>query len=444
MASTLETLPVELIEIIVKLLNFQDIASLRRTSRAIESKASHASFARRFSRKNFKLETKTLEKLARLSNESYSTSRLQHCTIIGIVGLEEAASESQLNEHTRLLTVIFRNLKKNIQAGSIASLCLRVLLRITRRTTHMWPETWATARRTFEITMAALSESSLCVDEHLDLFGSVPSCSLEYTAFLGLAQRPGCPASIFKHLKRLTLSLSSPVVDNMDTQYLLPTPALDAVSQSEHVASALETILHMSAIMPELESLDIHWFNIGRNPLNSSVQPPVHRDITTCSSPFALKDCTLRGLYISGINLLHFIMATKPKVLRLKDINLVTGTYAPSFRYMTLPESPTTHCQFEELHQGRYIVHFNMPEKSEESGESATKIGSTTFSRQIIGLEQEGIAHRLRLVLHPRAKEYARWRQHMLPEYGPPVSRSVAFIPQHGRHIDIEIGARLS
>lgn len=212
MASALETLPVELIETIVKLLKFQDVASLRRTSRTIESKASHASFARRFYRKNIKLETKTLEKLARLSNESYSTSRLQHCTITGIVGLREAASESQIDEHTRLLTTIFRNLKKYIQAGSIASLCLRVVLRITRRTAHMWPETWATARRTFEITMAALSESNLGVDEHLDLFGSVPSCSLEYTAFLGLAQRP-CPANIFKHLKRVTLSLSSPVVD---------------------------------------------------------------------------------------------------------------------------------------------------------------------------------------------------------------------------------------
>lgn len=199
----------------------------------------------------------------------------------------------------------------------------------------------------------------------------------------------------------------------------------------------------MSTIMPELESFDLHWFNIGQNTLNSPVQPPAHRDITTCSSPFALKDCTLRGLYISGINLLQFIMSTDPKVLRLKDINLVTGTYASSFRYMTLPDSPTTHCQFEELCQGRHIVHFNILEKSEESEEGAAKLGPTTFSRQIIGLEQEGIAHQLRPVLDPRAKEYARWRQHLLPEYGPPVSRSVAFIPQNGRHIDIEIGARL-
>ncbi|KAI0453333.1 hypothetical protein F5B21DRAFT_525888 [Xylaria acuta] len=443
MASSLETLPVELIEIIVKLLNFRDVASLRRTSCVIERKASHGSFLRRFRRKNVKLETKTLKKLAQLSKESYSTSRLRHCTVTGIVGLEEAAPECQIDEHAHLLAAIFRNLKKNIQAGSVASLSLRVLLRITRRTAHVWPETWATARRTFEITMAALNESGLSVDEHLDLFGSVPSCSLEYTAFLCLAQRPG-EANMFKRLKRLTMSLSSPVVDTVDTDYFLPIPALDGLHQGEHVAFTLGAISHISAIMPELETLDLHWFNIGPNTSTSTAQPRAHRDVTSCSPPLALKECSLRGVYVSEINLLQFIMSTNPIILRLKDVNLVTGTYASSFRYITLPNTPTTYCHFEDLRQGRQIVHFNILEESEESDESTAKIGPTTLSQQIIGLGQGGFAHQLRPILHPRAKEYARWMRHMLPEYGPPVSRSVAFIPQNGRHIDIEIGARLS
>ncbi|KAI8948685.1 hypothetical protein F4801DRAFT_556191 [Xylaria longipes] len=439
MTSLLETLPVELIETIVKLLSFRDVASLRHTSRAIESKASHASFTRRFHCKNLKLETKTLRRLAQLSNESYSTSRLQHCTVTGIVGLEEAASESAHDEHIRLLTVIFRNLKKNIQAGSIASLSLRVVLRVTRRTAHMWPETWATARRTFEITMAALNESNLSVDEHLDLFNSVPSCSLEYTAFLCLAQRPG-PANIFKRLKRLTMSLSSPVVDTMDTNYFLPIPDLNGLRQGEHVALTLGAISHVSSIMPELESLDLHWFNIGQSTSNSPAQVPAHRDITSCSPPLALKECILRGVYISGINLLQFIMSTTPITLRLKDVNLVTGTYASSFRYITQPNTPTTYCHFKDLCQGRYIIHFDIPEKSEEADESSAKIGRTTLSQQLIGLGQKGIAHQLRPILHPRAKEYVRWRQDILPKYGPPVSRSVAFIPRNGRHIDVEMG----
>ncbi|KAI1748633.1 hypothetical protein F4782DRAFT_550505 [Xylaria castorea] len=444
MASSLETLPVELIEIVVKLLSFRDVASLRGTSRTIESKASYASFTRRFYRKNVKLETKTLEKLARLSHESYSTSRLQHCTITGIVGLEEAAPECQTNEHTRLLTTIFRNLKKNIQTGSVISLTLRVVLRIMCGNAHMWPATWATARRTFEITMAALNESNLSVDESLDLFSSVSSCSLEYTAFLCLSQRPG-PANIFKHLKRLKMSLSSPVADTVDTDYFLPTPTLDELRQGEHVASTLEAISHASAIMPKLESLDLHWFNIGQTRSNSLTQIPAHRNLTSCSLPLALRECTLRGLYISGINLLQFIMSTSPIILRLKDVNLVTGTYASSFAYITYPNTPTTYCHFEDLCQGRHTVHFSISEESEEADESTTEVGPTMLSQHIIGLEHEDIPYQLIPV--PRVREYARWRTDILREYGPPVSRCLAFIPfipQNGRHVDIEIGTRLS
>ncbi|KAI0859039.1 hypothetical protein F4860DRAFT_484311 [Xylaria cubensis] len=377
MSSSLETLPIELIEIIVKLLKFQDVASLRCTSRAIESKASYGSFTTYFHHKNIRLETKTLHKLVRLSNMEYLTSRLKHCTVIGIVESTNA-SNRQIKEHTRLLTTIFRNFQKNIETSSILSLELRIDKGV--------------AQHTFQITMEALIDSNLSVDEYLNLFGRGLS-SLEYDAFLYLAQRPG-PAKVFKHLKWLEMRLSS-----YETSWNLYSFA----SQDErNQLSTLKAISHMSASMPKLEGLHLHWVDSywGLKLDLGTTKRPRYREITSGSPPLDLKECTLSCMNISGLNLLQFIMSTRPKVLYLKRLFLAEGVLAKS----SYPEYIS-----EKLFERRHIVQLSTPEKSDKANESITDIGATTLLQQISRLGYEEIPNEEpRSELHPRAREYVR------------------------------------
>ncbi|KAI0188482.1 hypothetical protein EV127DRAFT_497814 [Xylaria flabelliformis] len=370
MASSLETLPIELIQIIVKLLKFQDVASLRCTSRAIESKASYGSFTKYFHHKNIRLETKTLHKLVRLSNMEYLTSRLKHCTIIGIV--DTNASNCQIKEHTRLLTTIFRNFQKNIETSSILSLDLRIDKGVELKST-VYQGNFG-AQHTFQITMEALIDSNLSVDEYLNLFGRGLS-SLEYDAFLYLAQRPG-PAKVFKHLKWLEMRLSS-----YETNWNL----YSFVSQDErNQLSTLKAISHMSASMPKLEGLHLHWLDSywGLKLDLGTTKRPRYREITSGSPPLDLKECTLSCMNISGLNLLQFIMSTRPKVLYLKRLFLAEGVLAkPSY-----PEYIS-----EKLFERRHIVQLSTPEKSDQANESITDIGATTLLQQISRLGYEEI-----------------------------------------------------
>ncbi|KAI0552439.1 hypothetical protein F4679DRAFT_592441 [Xylaria curta] len=437
MTSSLETLPVELVEMIANLLDFQDVASLRCTSRTIESKTLHAFHSTGcFYQKNIKLEMETLEKLAKLSNDENLTGRLQHCTIIGITGLTE--TECEVDEYIRLLTTIFCNLEKNIQTGSIVSLSLRVVLRITGPGIYEWERFWITTKQTFVIAMTALDESNLSVDGSLDLFSSVPFCSLSYDSFLLLGQIPSL-AKNFKHLKRLTMSLSSPPNVNVPpSRFHIRNETL---RQRGYVASTLEAILNLPAIMPELESLDFHWFRVGPI-VKAGAQRPARRDISSFSTALALKECTLRGIYASESHLLQFITSTTPMTLRLMDTNLTTGTYDSIFQYITHANSQTTYCRFEHLYclQPTLIheVHFDIPDESQEENRWSTYL-RYTFSPQMKKLGHEGIPQQLRPTFYlDRRAEEGREKQ-KFPEYGPPMSHNIAFSLEDDQPIDAEL-----
>ncbi|TRX88481.1 hypothetical protein FHL15_010596 [Xylaria flabelliformis] len=433
MASSLEILPFELIVMIVKLLDFEDVLSLRCTSRAIESKASYEFFAKYFYRKNIKLETKTLERLAELSNNGRLTSRLQHCTIIGLAGIE--AVEHEMKEQIRLLAAIFCNFAKNIQTGSIVSLSLRVVLRITTPGIYNWEGFWVTARQTFGIAMMALNSSNLSVTGNLDLFSSVPFCSLEYTSFPLLGKTPSL-ANNFKHLKRLTVRLSSPTEEIMPREYGFTDEQL---RQREHVASTLEEISHLPAIMPELESLNLHWFHVTPL-LNEQAQLPARRDTSSFSPALTLKECTLRGISLSESDLLQFIASTSPTTLRLENVDLVTGTYDSTFQHLTHANSQTTYCDFENLYcQRNHIVRFDTPQRPEEASEGLTNLGSPIFSQQLKKLGHEGIPHQLRLTFDRHTRDHDRLENYQFPEYKMPLSHEIAFSLENDQPIDAEL-----
>ncbi|KAI1639380.1 hypothetical protein F4809DRAFT_638639 [Biscogniauxia mediterranea] len=194
MKASLETLPIELVECIVTLLDLRDIASLRLTSCSIESKASQGHFAALFHRREFALNRSTLQKMVQMTSQGRPGCLLQHCTISGVVGTDGTAG-SEFDEHVRLLTEAFRNLKQLSPRGGLASLRLDVDVRGRNprdvfwiRDFRLWTDICTMALHTFNLTMKALNESQLPVGE-LNLFiGTLPrtGCRLAYDALLSL------------------------------------------------------------------------------------------------------------------------------------------------------------------------------------------------------------------------------------------------------------------
>ncbi|GAD95577.1 hypothetical protein AOR_1_870114 [Paecilomyces variotii No. 5] len=369
MQSALEALHTELVELIVIYLEPHDIASLRLTSRTITDKASWGCFSTLFKHKDVELTSETLQQMLRVTGQDQPGRLLQHCTITGIAGVEATAPDES-TEHVRLLTETFRSIKEHSPKHALASLSLRVAARCESTDGRfVKPDSflsqvsiWDAALRTFKITMEALKESQLLVVEQLDIFGSLRGCSLTCDAFLAFANNPAS-VDIIGSLKRLTVSLS--VQYEVETNKFKEEDELEAVpAKGSNPNLILPDILQILPMMPELESFHLHWHSLGARIDTSSTSITAHRRKAISSISTCLKECALRGIQVSGSDLLQFLKAIQPAALTITDNTLISGTYTPIFEYIANPDCPVTYYHLDDIWQGRNLLHFEVPGKA--------------------------------------------------------------------------------
>jgi hypothetical protein len=457
MKSPLQALQIELIEYIVTFLELRDISSLRLTCRALEDKASQGSFTAFFKHKNVELTTRTLQDMVRVTNRGHRLGCfLQYCTITGIVRRYDETTTTTLavadegpTEHhhlQRLLTQAFRNLKQ--QHGpkeGLASLCFRVAARIEgaadgELTTtepdefRSWRAVWEAARRTFNVTMAALNESQLRVDEHLDVFGSLKGCSLACDTFLAVAQESAA-RHVFASLKRLTVSLSAPpappkAATEHQSEEAAAVIETEVQTQSRHSHLILQDIMQVLRIMPVLESLKLHWYNLGVNastlPVTSSATP--WESNISSASITGLKECSLHGIYVSESHFLQFLEAVHPTSLTLTDIRLVSGTYAPIFKYLTDLDTPVTYTHLDDIREGNALLHFDIPGNSKFRSRNGD-VGPSILTRQgSHNVKEEPIRYRFAPGRPLGSGERNYWLRSKAREFGPPEERVYNFV----------------
>ena len=427
MKSHLEALPIELIEHIVIFLPLDDIASLRLTSRAMDHKASQGSFATFFKHKDVELTTTTLQDMLRLTSHGRLGCLLEHCNITGVVRSDTTAADEGADQDLRtLLSEAFRNLKLRSSNGGLASLCLRVVASIEDADGELeepdyfgdWKSVWSTALRTFQLTMGALQDSQLSVED-LDIFGGLKGCSLACDDFLAFAQQ-SILWPVFGSVKRLTMSLSVSPAAATDPESGNLRRGTDAHAQSRHSQLLLRDLLQVLHIMPQLESLNVHWYNLGEKapfapPFPSD--PQLANSISPGSVP-CLKECSLRGIHVSESDLLHFLEAIRPSAVTLTNIRLVSGTYASILRYLTDPKTPVTmHDLDDNCEQNTKLVHFEVP------GNPKFKyIGGNVGPSSIVrrgSQAKEAISYRLPPGRVIGAGERNRWLKVTSEEFGP-------------------------
>lgn len=234
-------LPVDVIEALICLLDFDDICSLRLTARELAAKASQGSLKTHFLTKTLDLTGVNLQALTELTKPNRLGRLLQHLIIVGITPTRRATHKEQelvgfLTEaflnlgHLRSLTLAIHN--KNIAPGMIY------------RPNDDWRHIWRCAGRTADIAVAAIESSSLVV-ERLSFYTTSRRCALSsrrLASTLDLLEIGG-----FKSLSELTslsLTLSSHEThDNGDGRKL-----------SQHLRRLAESC-------PKLESRELRWFS---------------------------------------------------------------------------------------------------------------------------------------------------------------------------------------
>lgn len=265
MGVRLENLHVELFENIMTYLDISDIASFRLTSRTTESKVSQRSLATFFEQKNVELSLESLQKMVQVTSEGWLGSLLQRCTITGVVKNVRSSVDEDSTELLSLLIKAFSNLRQRSIGDKILSLHLQVAASVESANsestdvpvTCSWRNVWDAALHTFNITMSALYQSRLPVNEHLDIFSSVRGCSLACDALMASFQESANVQS-FRHLKTLRTSLSElhkPVIEH---QIESTATGLDVHAQVVYLSLTLRGLTQLSDVMPDLETLDLH------------------------------------------------------------------------------------------------------------------------------------------------------------------------------------------
>lgn len=318
------------------------------------------------SHKNIKLEKSILQEVLQMTSLGSHGCLFEHCTVTGIALYSNTLGYDS-SEELSLLIKIFRNLKQYSPKGGLTSLHLRVAvgsdgpdkMLVEPDEFISWGPIWSAAQRTFTIVMEALDETQLPILEHLDIFDGIQGCSLASDVFMSFAE--GFPyTDLFGTLKKLSLSLSLPYEIRTD-ETERDNPLL-YYRTNARVGDLLipQDIFAVSRLMPKVESLNLHWYNIR----NHAIPRPNRRLLLgDCLNErsMRLKECTLRGLEISQDYILDFIQTIQAPSVTLRNINLIFGTYKRLFAYMASPDSPITSYHLEDLREGLQVVFFDVP-----------------------------------------------------------------------------------
>lgn len=434
--SLLEALQVEIVESIVSFLELRDIASLRLTCRTIEDKASNQSFASFFRDKDVKLTSPALQDFVLATGQGRLGCLLRHCTLTGVVSNKKATA-SEIDDHSRLLTDAFRNLKNRSPEGGLTSLTLAVAVdvgtdgRLVRpddvRVRPAWRKVWDVAACTFRETITALQESQMSMGEHLDIFGNVSGCSLTYDVFVA-HMGTLTSARVFGSLKTLTLSLSGRYRGLSEPQWEgSPQETTNSIRQTQRRDSAqvLRTVKQLSLVAPQLEDFDLHWYDLGRNiststPFNIAQEG----DIDTGLGAVHVKSCKLRGVFMSETGLLQFLQAACPATLTMSDIHLGPGTYTSILEYLNSQDSPTKSYHLDDLREGGSLVHFSVPGSSKFTYVNG-RVGPSTLTRGECDA-RETVSYRLPPGRPKGSPKLNRWRESKTRQFGPPVGDGFA------------------
>ncbi|KAI8715044.1 hypothetical protein NCS52_01011200 [Fusarium sp. LHS14.1] len=379
MPSTLETLPTEVIELIVKLLPLKDIRSLRLACKALSDKSSVLHFKTFFYTQHVVMTADALREFTVNIQAGGFRSCVRKLCLVGVPDKEVKRTQAsrfdpRLEEMTTLLTQAYDGLAKSHSVDDLLSLSLE--LRIVkndlpnyplRNATHLAKSkaAWQCAIDVFDQSLRALAASNLKL-KHLNIFNGpdMENCSLpsEQLSMINWSD-PGLADS----LSTLT-SLSVNISTRIFVFQSLRDPPRDSLIGNipGGIGPALEErnfdgLPKVLAACPQLEDLDLRYRKIvTRDLYNDSL---VLQRVAELQTLPVLNRLSINGFTANSHDLFSIIKRTKPRELSLGPITLETGTFRSIFDYCSSRGANMSKASFERLlqisHQdGAGVVHF--------------------------------------------------------------------------------------
>ncbi|KAI8663418.1 hypothetical protein NCS57_00942600 [Fusarium keratoplasticum] len=379
MPSPLETLPTEVIELIVRLLPLKDIRSLRLACRTLSDKSSESHFKTFFYTQHVVMTADALRELTVNVQAGGFRSCVRRLCLVGVADKEaERTQTSKLDprqeEMTSLLTQTYNGLAKHHSVDSLLSLSLELRVvkndlpnNVLRATTHLAKSrtVWQCAIDVFDQSLRALAASTLKL-KHLNIFNgpNMENCSLpsEQLSMINWSD-PGLADSL-STLTSLSVNISTPI-------FLCKTlrdPSGDGLvgrslggieaAQEERNFGGLAKVL---AACPRLEDLDLRYHRIITQPLYHDWE--VLQRVAGLQTLPVLNRLSISGFTAKSPDLLNILERTKPRELCLGPIALETGTFHSIFDYCSSRGANIFKASFERLvqmsHQdGAGVVHF--------------------------------------------------------------------------------------
>lgn len=439
MSPCLEDCPTEIVEAISILLDLTDIQSLRQSCKSLATKIAHGHFKSYYRSKRIDLTLHALRAFVSATQAGRLGCLVEELVLVGLVNLAEeqnTGSNPELHLATAkaeldLLSKAFNALTASKKSREFISLSLEVevvqdKLRLLPAavTGEGWKCVWRRAAWTFHITVDALAASRLPL-EQLNVFNShqSQSCSLACEELSRAVFQDQGLATSFASLKSLSISLSDRIIENLPAfDFSQPVKEKD-IREAESKATAKSNFVGVATFLElacSLDSLEIHfyWLNTAHFYLRNPYTPNEHllKQAAKSKNLPKLKQCKLRGIYISDKDLLAFIQHTATRRLFLQNVAITSGKFRPVFDYCTGKATGLEELHFDYLLEKHHVLYFPTPSQVGQ----ITGSGKSTTSLQRVGDE---VKHPIIYHYHQgRSQDTPRTRALQLQqrkEYGP-------------------------
>ncbi|RAL01127.1 uncharacterized protein BO80DRAFT_70524 [Aspergillus ibericus CBS 121593] len=322
---TLEGLPVELIEAIVGLLDFQDICALRLAGRTVSFKSSNATFRTYFSSKKLQITETSLKRFVHVTQPGQLGLWLQRLTMYDILDPDTEDAKAEDSDTTikaaQLLTQAMENIRDRSPHGGRLSISLQIHGRNFKR---------KPSAKVFQMVTSALGSSKLPVhsfdvfaDAYQHTWGSW--CSLGFSELTTALSRGTADLSTsFQLCKKLCLSLGHCIhavnFDNPDWDLQLPLTHDMAQQNTKSLCCFLN-------LCPALEELHLVWEYDDFLETAATMEELKFFNKMAVFCEFSnLKKCTLKDLRMSETALLTFFRKVPGLVhLSIDGLDLYEG-----------------------------------------------------------------------------------------------------------------------
>lgn len=443
MSPYLEDCPNEVIEAIVVLLDLDDIRSLRQSCRSLAAKTTQNRFKSYYHSKRVDITPYALRAFVDATQPGRLGCLVQELILVGLTNSVEGhnskpqygPAETELD----LLSQAFNGIATNMKSGELLSLSLEVAVVQDDAEQRLlpaavargeWKFVWQSAAQTFHTTLLALTASRLPL-EKLDVFNDrqSQSCSLACDELGRIDFQDKGLAISLSSLKSLSISLSDRIIEDLPTAstYSSQPPTEKDIRKVKMKATAQSNFVGLAEFLQLarlLDSLEIHYYRLDtaryllRDPYAHHER--LLKQVAGSEKLPKLKQCRLRGIYISDGDLLAFIQRTATRRPFMENVTVSSGTFRSIFDYCT---REIEELYFDDLFEKHNMLYFRTPG---QVGHAQVPLHQSTGRAQVTtSLQRVGAEVKQPIIYHyhqgmvadtPRMRDL---RQQRRREYGP-------------------------